>query len=310
MKPGAGNMVMGKGQRGRPPVLLAITPPRTGERTLLGVENLLGSIAVPEPFSLEMAGDAGGVTLMARCIDGEVVRGQIAVRYPQARIDEVPADDDPFTLREGEQAWEMTLRSGGPGHAPLRTFRDEDLLDAGSDPLMAIIGALSSLNEGERIVSRLLLRSLGPDWADAHRTMPPGPGPQQPRTAATPEQPASQGAEGLKMAVLGLGGLAALKGYFWVRDGETWKAVLLGLGLVAILGVGGWAWARWKGFALPCSRPAPRQGEGLEDRLRRRGPGHGHPAAGKPDRSGPQSSWSRWQLPTATTTTRPEQGCG
>ena len=38
--------------------LMAVTPPRTGERTLLGVENLLGSIAVPEPFSLEIAGDS------------------------------------------------------------------------------------------------------------------------------------------------------------------------------------------------------------------------------------------------------------
>ena len=237
----------GKGRQGRSPVLLAITPPRTGERTLLGVENLLGSIAVPEPFSLEMAGDAGGVTLMARCIDGEVVRGQIAVRYPQARIVEVPTEDDPLALREGEQAWEVTLRSGGPAHAPLRIFRDEDLLDAGSDPLMAIIGALSSLNEGERIVSRLLLRSLGPDWADAHRTMPQGASPQQPRTGTAPEQPAGQGAEGLKMAVFGLGALAAMQGYFWVRDGETWKAVLLGLGVVGVLAVGGWAWARWKG---------------------------------------------------------------
>ena len=32
------------------PVLLAITPPRTGERTMLGVENMLQSIAVPEPL--------------------------------------------------------------------------------------------------------------------------------------------------------------------------------------------------------------------------------------------------------------------
>ncbi|MDE2823343.1 MAG: hypothetical protein OXK79_07540, partial [Chloroflexota bacterium] len=67
------------------PVLLAVTPPREGERTLLGVENLLQSIAVPEPFSLEMAGDADGVTLMARCLDDRVVRGQISTHYPQAR---------------------------------------------------------------------------------------------------------------------------------------------------------------------------------------------------------------------------------
>ena len=54
---------------GKPPPesrLVAITSERTGERTLLGVENLLSSIAVPEPFSLEIAGDAYGVTLLAR----------------------------------------------------------------------------------------------------------------------------------------------------------------------------------------------------------------------------------------------------
>ena len=33
----------------KPLVLLAVTPPKTGERTLLGVEIMLGSIAVPEP---------------------------------------------------------------------------------------------------------------------------------------------------------------------------------------------------------------------------------------------------------------------
>ncbi len=240
-------ILSGGQRRRRVPVLLTVTPPRKGERTLLGVENLLGSIAIPEPFSLEMAGDADGVTLMARCIDREVVRGQIAVRYPQARIVEVQAGDDPLLLREGEQAWGMTLRSGGPDQAPLRTFRDDDLLDPGSDPLMAIIGSLSNLHPGERVVARLLLRSLGPDWAEGHREPPQKGGTQQPDTGAPAEQPASHGAEGLKMAVLALGGLAALKGYFWVRDGEVWKAVLLGLGLTAVLAIGGWAWARWKG---------------------------------------------------------------
>ncbi len=65
------------------PVLLAVTPPRTGERTLLGAENMLGSIAVPEPFSLELAGDADGVTLMARCLDKEVVQGRSPPTTPR-----------------------------------------------------------------------------------------------------------------------------------------------------------------------------------------------------------------------------------
>ena len=104
----------------KPPVLLAVTPPRTGERTLLGVENMLGSIAVPEPFSLELAGDMDGVTLLARCLEDQVVRGQIAARYPQAQIQEIPAEDDPLRLAEDEQAWSMTLRADGPEYVPLQ----------------------------------------------------------------------------------------------------------------------------------------------------------------------------------------------
>ncbi len=65
------------------PVLLAVTPPRTGERTMLGVENLLQSIAIPEPFSLELAGTADGVSLLARCLDREVVRGQLPPTTPR-----------------------------------------------------------------------------------------------------------------------------------------------------------------------------------------------------------------------------------
>ncbi len=128
----------------KPPVLLAVTPPRTGERTLLGVENLLQSIAVPEPFSLELAGSVDGVTLLARCHQREAVQGQIAAHYPQARITEVPPDDDPLRLREGEQAWGMSLTASGPEFVPLRTFRDDDLLDPGSDPLIALLGVLEN----------------------------------------------------------------------------------------------------------------------------------------------------------------------
>ena len=153
-------------QRG--PVLLAVTPPRAGERTLLGVENFLQSIAVPEPFSLELVGDIDGVTLMARCLDDQVVRGQIAAHYPQARIEEVHPGEDPLWLRDAEQAWSITLRADAPEYVPLRTFRDDDLLDPGSDPLIALLGALTALRPGERTVARLLLRSLGPDWSEAH----------------------------------------------------------------------------------------------------------------------------------------------
>ena len=165
-----------KGRREPATRLMAVTPPRTGERTMLGVENLLGSIAVPEPFSLEIAGDSGGVTLLARCREGSFVRQQLGVHYPQARVNEVSAEDDPLRLREGEQAWSMDLRLRGPEYLPLRTFRDDDLLDRGSDPLISVIGSLSDLEEGERVVSRIKLASLGPDWStNTWRRPTPGP---------------------------------------------------------------------------------------------------------------------------------------
>ena len=240
------NVLFGNGRDKRPPALLAVTPPRTGERTVLGVENLLQSIAAPEPFSLELAGDADGVTLMARCLDKEVVHDQIAAHYPQAPIHEVTPEEDPLRLAEGEQAWSMTLASDGPAYVPLRTFRDDDLLDPGSDPLIALLGALSDLKEGERVVARLLLRSLGPDWSRAHleRALKrPG---SEPRLSADAERTRALQTDGANIAILGVGVLAAFQGYLWVRDGETWKAVLLGAAAAAVLALGGWAWRRWK----------------------------------------------------------------
>ena len=240
------NLLFGDDRDKKNPVLLAVTPPRTGERTLLGVENLLQSIAVPEPFSLELAGNADGVTLMARCIDDQVVRGQIAAHYPQARIHEVSAEADPLRLDEDEQAWSMTLRADSPEYVPLRTFRDDDLLDPGSDPLIALLGALTALRPGERTVARLLLRSLGPDWSEAHLDKAhkrPG---MEAREPAYTFQTKPLQLDGITMAVLGIGAFAALKGYLWVQDGEIWKAALLGLGTALGLAAGGWAWHRWK----------------------------------------------------------------
>ena len=246
MKPNLKNILFGEKQDRKPPALLAVTPPRTGERTLLGVENLLASIAVPEPFSLELAGDMDGVTLMARCQDDQVVRGQLSAHYPQARIREVPVDEDPIFVHGGEQAWGMTLRAGGPEYVPLRTFRDDDLLDPGSDPLIALMGALSELEEGERVLSRLLLRSLGPDWSQAHQARAHRQAVPENREPSYTYQTKPLQLDGVTMAVLGAGALAALKGYLWVQDGEFLKASLLGAGAVLGLTVAGWGWWRWK----------------------------------------------------------------
>ena len=155
-------------------------------------------------------------------------------------------EDDPLRLEEGEQAWSVTLRADGPEYVPLRTFRDDDLLDPGSDPLIALMGALSALYEGERVVARLMLRSLGPDWSQPHMEKAhkrPG---MEPREPAYTYQTKPLQMDGMTMAVLGIGALAALKGYLWVQDGEIWKAAALGTVTALGLAVGGWGWWRWK----------------------------------------------------------------
>ena len=170
------------------PVLLAITPPRTGERTMLGVENML------------------------QC----------------------------------EQAWSMTLRPDGPEYAPLRVFRDDDLLDPGSDPLIALLGALSNLRHRERVTARLMLRSLGPDWSQVHMEKAHQPAVEQRRDPSYTYQTRPLRMDGVTMAVLGVGAVAALRAYLWVQAGETWKAALMGIGVGAALAAGGWLWHRFK----------------------------------------------------------------
>ncbi|MYA50818.1 MAG: type IV secretion system DNA-binding domain-containing protein [Chloroflexi bacterium] len=226
------------------PVLMEITPPRAGERSLLSVENLLGAIIDPEPFSLELAGDADGVAVMARCHDEDALRGLIAVHYPQARIRGLEPEDDPLRIDEGEQAWTTTLRSAGPEYVPLRTFQDRDLTDPGSDPLLATLGALSGLNDGERVVTRLRMRSLGPDWAVHHQRLAhERPAPPPPPQSTQPGTPSAT--DGIRMAVLAVGAIAALRAYTWVRADETWKAVLMGLAIVAGLIAIGYVRARF-----------------------------------------------------------------
>ncbi len=228
------------------PVLLAVTPPRTGERTLLAVENLLASIAVPEPFSLELCGDADGVTFLARCLDQQVVRQQLSARYPQARVDRLSSGEDPLRLGSGEQGWAVTLRSSGPEYVPLRVFGDDDLLDAGSDPLLALLGALSDVRAGERVVARLRLRSLGPDWSQAHQRRAHEPALRERHDSYQISESRRHRVELTGAALLAVAGASVLQGYRWWQAGEEWKAVALGTGAALALGLAGWAWARWQ----------------------------------------------------------------
>ena len=233
--------------KGKPPPevkLLSVIASRTEERSLSGVETFLRSVGAPEPFSLEIVGDAAGVSLLARCREGSYVRQQLGAHHRHAQTSEVAPQDDPLRLADGERAWSTILHMQGPEYLPLRTFDDDDLREPGSDPLISVIGALSGLEPGERVVSRLSLSSLGQDWSRPHQDKLYR---RQQAEAAPSTQTSQYQAEtrnAMNLLVMTPVGLAALMGYLWVQRGETWKAVLLGLGVAAAMTVAGWAWWR------------------------------------------------------------------
>ena len=313
MKLNPKSILFGEDTDERGPVLLAVTPPRAGERTLLGVENLLQSIAVPEPFSLELAGDMDGVTLMARCLDDRVVRGQISAHYPQARIQKVDPADDPLRLGEGEQAWSITLRADAPEYVPLRTFRDDDLLDPGSDPLIALLGALTALRPERAHHGAALAAIPGTRLVAA----PSGEGPQAPRLRvrgnpptpspdqAPPDGRHYHGSPGASAALASLKVLPVGAGRGDMEGRAAWR------------GNGPWEWS--SGAWALCTagrRPASR----IEDPILIRekvsrvafdaelqivdGASCRRPR--EPQRAS-RAARRRWPPPTATTTTRPER---
>ncbi len=226
------------------PVLLAVKPPRSGQRTLLGVENLLQALAGSERFALELASGREGVRLLVRSRSEALVRGQIGSHYPQARIEELPVERDPLHVRGREDVWSMTLRASGPEYLPLRMFSDRDLLDPGSDPLLAPIGALTGLEPGERIVARLRLHPLPADWSRPYQALVQPP--EQPAPAPSSHYQSRNGPEPFALAVLGLAGLGAFQGYTWFEAGEIWSLTALCAGVAGLLIGGTWARRRWR----------------------------------------------------------------
>jgi hypothetical protein len=227
--------------------LLMVVPPRTGERTLLAVENLLQAMAVEEPFSLELAGTGDGVSFLVRTRSPVVFRQQLAIHYPQARIQALPPEDDPLRLRPGERAWTRILTTAGPEFLPLRTFRDDDLLDPGSDPLLAVLGALGAVEQGERLIARLVLRSLGPDWSLQYqrRALVPALSPVLHPSYQYQTRPLKMEGIGLMLLLLPL--LLGLQNYVWLREGAILKAVLLDMGAAAGVAMAVplvWRWLR------------------------------------------------------------------
>ena len=226
-----------------PPVsqtrLIQLTPGRMETQPLTGMENLLAALPVDERVTLELAGDAEGIRHFTRASSHTpTLKSLLQGHYSQSEVSDVN-DGDPMAIRTGEVVHTRTLRVDGPEYLPIRTFDDLDLANPGADPLMAVLGALEGPREGERIVSRLVLNRLPPDWAAQwHDRGMSGAGSANQMQSDEINSQSSESTIGMG-EVLKLGGLALLAVGFlvWqaVQDGNTVRAaaMLLGAGLLS-----------------------------------------------------------------------------
>jgi len=153
-----------------PTEVFEIIPPRENTVDALAVELLLSCFAAETPFSLEIAGDAHVRRLLFRAPRATVahLRRQIQATYPQAEFRAVPPEEDPaYEHTLARMSAEFSLRK--PLYLPLRTFRNGDFLEA--DPVLGLLGTFADLEQGERMLSQLILFPAPANWADRYQGM-------------------------------------------------------------------------------------------------------------------------------------------
>ena len=90
-------------------------------------------------------------------------------------------------------------------------------------------------------MARLCLLSLGPDWSIPHKEKANPKPAYDSNTSASSGQFRLDRTHAATMMILALFVLPGLKAYFWIQDGETWKAILMGLGMASLAALAGWA---------------------------------------------------------------------
>ncbi len=148
--------------------VLEIIPPRENQVDVLALELMLGRLAIETTFSLEIAGDSRVRRFLIRAPHETLVhlRRQIQATYPQAEFRAVPTDQDPAVERQLVQmSADFALRR--PLYLPLRTFHNGDFLEA--DPVLGLLGTFADLEQGERMLSQIILFPAPPNWADRYQ---------------------------------------------------------------------------------------------------------------------------------------------
>lgn len=147
--------------------VIEIIPPREHRVDEAAAELLFASLGSSRPVSVEIGAEAGRIKFLLRGSEQAVSRAQHQVQatYDQARFRPVSPEEDP-ARRDGTPCATAKVHLRKPCYLPLLTF-DKDDFEA-ADPLRGLLGVFSHLEEGERLLSQLILTPAPRGWADAY----------------------------------------------------------------------------------------------------------------------------------------------
>jgi hypothetical protein len=154
--------------------LMQILPPRHNDVDALAVETMLSALTYHRPFSLEITAGNGEQRFLVRADEQTMhyLRSQLSRSYPQAELQELDVAQYPFfdpaharPTIEGDEEWTgmVELRLARAPYLPLKTYRDEDFVEA--DPIVNLLGAMDGLEKDERLLAQIILRPARDAWS-------------------------------------------------------------------------------------------------------------------------------------------------
>ncbi len=219
---------------------LEVIPPAGNTVDALGMSGLLAALGLEAAFALEIAADWSGRRFVLRarpsvlsylCSQMESVYDQVSFQPLEkgdvARRLRTVALVGQFERRERITVAMGQLRLRRLEALPLRTFQEGDFEDA--DPILGILGGLGRLEEGDRLLSQLVLRPAPGDWADGFQSLV-----RAPEVRLRTQSPLGLSGGMLLALAGGLGFSALLRAVTFGMQGKWVPAALLALGLAPL----------------------------------------------------------------------------
>ena len=149
---------------------MRIRPPRVGDASLQSFENVLESMGEGHIYSLEIMSRKGATELLVRSQYPERVAQHVASHYPGCVVEWVKPEGDPMVVGEGEVAYRYVLHPSGDEWLPFQVYGERQVRDGG-DPFINVLAGMhgGELRDGERLVSRLVVRQQPHDWSEEWR---------------------------------------------------------------------------------------------------------------------------------------------